>query len=184
MLGGEEARAGGGTSAMSPLARAVREIEAHAAESGWDQPARLYALVPTDELVTREPRLIHALGLDAAASAGSLTPVEQEPLPPDRRLEDVLAGIVWPEEVLGAAAVIERVVLPPAAEAHMPEEPGEAERFAAQHPDRQEVRMAAGVLRDGNSHCVLRMRAHEDALLEGDTLVPGLVGMLAHTMQD
>ena len=184
MLGSEEARPADDTSAASPLARAVREIEAHAAESGWDQPARLYALVPTDELVAREPRLISALGLDPAAAAGSLTPVEQEPLPLDRLLEDVLAGIVWPDEVVGAAAVLERVVLPPAAEAQLPAEPGEAERFAAQHPDRQEVRMAAGVLRDGHSHCVLRMRAHEDAPLEGDTLVPGLVGMLARTMQD
>ena len=29
------------------LAAAVLEIEAHIAESGWDQPARLYALVAT-----------------------------------------------------------------------------------------------------------------------------------------
>ena len=29
------------------LASAVLEIEQHIATSGWDQPARLYALVPT-----------------------------------------------------------------------------------------------------------------------------------------
>jgi hypothetical protein len=184
MLGPEETASELGSSAVSPLMRAVREIEAHAAESGWDRPPRLYALVPTDELLTREPRLASSLGLDPAAVAGSLTPVEQEPLLPDRRLEDVLAGIVWPGEVVGAAAVLERVVLPAAAEAQLPGDPQRAELLAARHPDRQEVRMAAGVLRDGRSHCVLRMRAHEDALLEGDTLVPALVGMLAHTMQD
>ena len=33
------------------LRAAVLEIEAHAAEAGWDQPARLYALVPTADLV-------------------------------------------------------------------------------------------------------------------------------------
>ena len=38
------------------LRAAVREIEAHAAEAGWDQPARLYALVPTSDLVAASPR--------------------------------------------------------------------------------------------------------------------------------
>ena len=33
------------------LAAAVLEIENHIAESGWDQPARLYALVETARLV-------------------------------------------------------------------------------------------------------------------------------------
>ena len=33
------------------LAAAVLEIEAHVAHDGWDQPARLYALVDTAQLV-------------------------------------------------------------------------------------------------------------------------------------
>ena len=33
------------------LAAAVLEIEAHIAAGGWDQPARLYALVDTAQLV-------------------------------------------------------------------------------------------------------------------------------------
>ena len=37
------------------LATAVLEIERHAAEAGWDQPARLFALVETARLVAREP---------------------------------------------------------------------------------------------------------------------------------
>ena len=57
------------------LASAVLEIEQHIATSGWDQPARLYALVPTAELVEKEPALAHAMGLDEAAAAGSLTAV-------------------------------------------------------------------------------------------------------------
>ena len=32
-------------------AAAVLEIESHAAEGGWDQPARLFALVRTDALI-------------------------------------------------------------------------------------------------------------------------------------
>ncbi len=66
------------------LAAAVLEIESHIAEGGWDQPSRLYALVDTAALVRREPALASAMGLDDASAAGSLTPVEQEQLPPDR----------------------------------------------------------------------------------------------------
>src|SRR5829696_9809485 len=69
------------------LASAVLEIEQHIATAGWDQPARLYALVPTAQLVEKEPALAHAMGLDEAAEAGSLTPVEQEPLGADDDLE-------------------------------------------------------------------------------------------------
>ena len=64
------------------LAAAVLEIESHIAESGWDQPSRLYALVDTAALVRREPELASAMGLDDASAAGSLTPIEQEQLPP------------------------------------------------------------------------------------------------------
>ena len=59
------------------LAAAVLEIEHHVAESGWDQPSRLYALVPTAELIRQEPSLAEALGIDGDPSVdGSLTPVE------------------------------------------------------------------------------------------------------------
>ena len=50
------------------LAAAVLEIENHVAESGWDQPARLYALVETARLVEREPQLAAAMGLDSSAA--------------------------------------------------------------------------------------------------------------------
>ncbi|MGH3362019.1 MAG: PPA1309 family protein, partial [Nocardioides sp.] len=64
------------------LASAVLEIEGHIAEAGWDQPARLYALVETARLVEREPDLAAAMGLDESAARGSLTPVEQDQLTP------------------------------------------------------------------------------------------------------
>jgi hypothetical protein len=166
------------------LSAAVREVEAHAAAAGWDRPATLYALVPTDQLLAKEPQLAVSMGLDMATAAGSLTPVTQEPLASGQSFEKSLEQVGWPAEVVGAAVVLERVVLPPAAERHVPTNPQRAARYAAAHPDRQDVRMAAGVLRDGRAHCVLRIRSHDDAIVEGAELVPDLVRILAATMQD
>jgi hypothetical protein len=162
----------------------VREVEAHAHEAGWDQPPQLFALVPTDELLAREPALGAQLGIDAATAAGTVTPVQQEQLPPDRPLEDTLSEIMWPPEVTGCAVVLERLALPPEAEAAMPEDPEDAQEYAARHPDRQEVRMAAGATRDGNQHCVLRVRTHEGALVQGPDLVPTLTRLLLDTLRD
>jgi hypothetical protein len=144
------------------LAAAVLEIESHIAVGGWDQPARLYALVDTAQLVEKEPALAAAMGLDSSSAQGSLTPVEQDQLSPDRPLETVLESIVWPANVAGAAAVVERLVLPPDADADIPEDPSRAEEFAREHPDRQEVRIVAGVTRSGSTYCALRLRAHDD----------------------
>jgi hypothetical protein len=167
------------------LKEAVREIEAHVAESGWDQPARLYALVPTSDLLAREPALATAMGLDDSSAAGTLTSVEQEDLPAGTPLETVLERIVWPEDVVGCAAVVERLVLPPAADQSLPEDPVEAERYAAEHPDRQEVRIVAAATRDGSTYCALRMRSHDDALsvVEAPDLVPALLQLVLSTLE-
>jgi hypothetical protein len=167
------------------LQAAVREIESHAADCGWDQPARLYALVPTSDLLAREPALAAAMGLDDAGAAGSLTPVEQEAVPADTPLETVLERIVWPEEVAGCAAVVERLVLPPAADEQLPADPVEAERYAAEHPDREEVRIVAGATRAGSTYCALRLRAHDDALsvVEAPDLVPALLQLVLSTLE-
>jgi hypothetical protein len=168
------------------LAAAVLEIEAHIAEGGWDQPARLYALVDTAQLVAREPALATAMGLDSASAEGSLTPVEQDQLSPDRPLETVLEQIVWPENVTGCAAVVERLVLPPDADAQIPEDPTAAEEFAREHPDRQEVRIVAGVTRTGSTYCALRLRAHDDrqSVVGGGDLVPQLLALLGATLEE
>ncbi|MGH3366781.1 MAG: PPA1309 family protein [Nocardioidaceae bacterium] len=168
----------------SALARAVREVEAHAHDDGWDRPPQLFALVPTDELLAREPALGAQLGLDAGSAAGTLTPVQQEQLPPDRPFEETLTQVMWPPEVVGCVAVLERVALPPEAEAEVPDEPTEAQEYAASHPDRQEVRMAAGVSRHGNRHCVLRVRTHDGALVQGPDIVPTLTSLLLDTLRD
>jgi hypothetical protein len=167
------------------LRAAVREIEAHASEGGWDQPARLYALVPTSDLLVREPALAAAMGLDEATAAGTLTPVEQDQLAPDRPLEKVLEGIMWPAEVFGCAAVVERLVLPPTADGELPAGEQAAQEYAATHPDRQEVRIVAGATRDGSTHCALRLRSHdaEESVLDSPDLVPALLELLLSTLE-
>jgi hypothetical protein len=157
-------------------------------QGGWDQPARLYALVPTADLVAREPRLAQAMGLDAdrREGGGSLTPVEQDHAPVEEALEDVLSAIVWPAEVFGAAAVVERLVLPPSADDELPEDAEAAERYAAEHPDRHEVRIVAAATRDGATYCALRLREHDDAasVVEAPDLVPGLLQLVRATLEN
>lgn len=168
------------------LASAVLEIESHIATGGWDQPARLYALVDTAQLVAKEPALASAMGLDASSEQGSLTAVEQDQLSADRPLEGVLESIVWPPDVAGCAAVVERLVLPPDADAQIPEDPAAAEEFAREHPDRQEVRIVAGATRGGSTYCALRLRAHDDdqSVVGGADLVPGLLALLGATLEE
>jgi hypothetical protein len=168
------------------LAAAVLEIEAHVAQEGWDQPARLYALVDTATLVAQEPALAAAMAIDGPGDDGSFTPIEQDALPPGQVLEDALHTIAWPESVAGCAAVIERLVLPPDIDDEIPDDPTAAELFAREHPDRQEVRMVAGVTRAGASYCALRLRAHDDeqSVVNGTELVPGLLDLLHATLHD
>ncbi|WP_183094784.1 PPA1309 family protein [Nocardioides stalactiti] len=168
------------------LAAAVLELEKHHAAAGWDQPARLYALVDTASLVAHEPALAAMLGLDESRERGSLTPIEQEELAADQQLEGFLPSISWPASVIGCAAVVERLVLPPAADGQVPEDPAEAVEFAREHPDRQEVRIVAGVTRHGASYCAMRLRAHDEdpAVLGGPDLVPSLLALLRATLED
>jgi hypothetical protein len=125
----------------------------------------VYALADTADLLAREPSLAPHI---ADAPPGSLTPVEQEPLPPGR-LDDVLAGIGWPPEVLGCVLVTELVVLPPSAEQEAPYDEREIEIWATSHPERQDVRLAVGVTRSGLHASCLRVR--RDRLQGDDELV-------------
>lgn len=181
MVSGHEHTPGAGAHDLV-LLETVREIERYAARAGWDQPPTLFALVETAALRAAEPDLAEHLGIDD--SAGPLTPIEQPALP-DRDLEDTLAGIRWPEEVTGAALVVERLVLPPSAEDDLPsDDPDVWAEEARTHADRQDVRLVAAVLRDGRRECAVRLRAHdsEDQVLTGPDLVPGLTDALLHTL--
>src|SRR3954454_19058197 len=64
------------------LVAVLLEVERHVGSAGWDQPARLFALVSTARLITAEPALADRLGRPSATLAAGpddhLTAVEQE----------------------------------------------------------------------------------------------------------
>jgi hypothetical protein len=170
------------------LARAVRELEQHVASTGWDGPVRVFALVRTAGAIARDPGLATALGDEVVAAATRdpehLTAVEQDGLPESDTLEALLGRLAWPGTVDGAAIVVERIVVPPEAEAQAPRDPDAALAYLWEHPDRRELRLAAGVLRDGTSACAVRARDHDDddRVAVGADLVPGLVAAVAATL--
>ena len=179
------------------LTSVMTEIEQYVAAAGWDQQPRLFALVDTADLVRREPAMAARLGLDgpesADALAGSLTPVEQDGLE-DQPLDELLAQIGWPPEVVGCAVVNEVLVLPPGADADAPEDSDDeaASAWAAAHPGRREVRLAVGVLRDGTRMATLRLRADGETPADGQAddvvvdpdLAPALAEALLETFSE
>ncbi|MEU4654439.1 PPA1309 family protein [Streptomyces sp. NPDC023723] len=174
--------------AASPLTRSVLEIDEYVAGLGWDQPARLFALVDTARLQAEQPTLADRLGLADEGESAGLTPIEQDEVPTDRPLDEFLGTIAWPDAVAGCALAVERLMLPPSAEAQVPEGLGEAElaKWVADHPDRQEVRMTVAVLRDGARESALRLREKDTPteVLTGSDLVPGLAEALAATFAE
>lgn len=176
----------GGRSAADGLREAVVETERHVAGFGWDQPPRLFALVRTQDLVAREPGLAGQLGTPGSIDPAHLTAVEQDQLAPTSSVESMLGTMAWPEEVDGAALALERVVVPPEAERDLPTDPERALDHLAAHPDRRDVRLVVGVLRDGTAMCALRQRHHDDdsSVAVGPQLVPGLVHALHLTLLD
>ncbi|GAB2857103.1 PPA1309 family protein [Streptomyces deserti] len=173
--------------AASPLTRAVLEIDEYVSGLGWDQPARLFALVDTARLQAEQPSLADRLGLGESEISG-LTPIEQDEIPTGKPLDEFLATIAWPDAVAGCALTVERLMLPPSAEAQVPQDLDEAAltKWVAEHPDRQEVRMTVAVLRDGARESALRLREKDSPteVLTGSDLVPGLAQALAATFEE
>lgn len=173
----------------APLTRAVLELERYVARGGWDAPVRLFALIRPAEAMAADPGLRAQLPPDLVASAdadpASITSVEQEDLPAAESIEDLLAQISWPPAVAGAAVVLERFVVPPDAERDLPPDPDEALAALLAHPQRQDIRLAVGVLRDGTSCCAIRSRAHDEdtQVGTGSDLAPGVVHALAATLE-
>lgn len=165
----------------TPLITCAVDTEQHVARSGWDQPTRLFALVRTSELLAAEPQL--AARLEGEDPDG-LTAIEQEDLPEGSGLDGLLAGIVWPAEVAGTAISVERIVVPPEAEAGLPDDPEAALEHLAAHPARQDVRLLVAVDRTGEQVTLLRQRAHDsdDAVAMGADIAPGLVEALRATL--
>jgi hypothetical protein len=181
-----------GSSEPIMLEALTAEIEAFVGEAGWDLRPTLFALVPTRTLAA-DPAAAAMLSassepLDPAeVSPDSLTPIAQEDLP-DGPLDEALAHIGWPDEVVGCALSHEIVMLPATAEGDLGDlDVDAAVRAAVDHPERREARLVVAVLRDGRSAGILRLRGTSgqgDDLLTGPDLAPNLVSALAATLAD
>lgn len=163
----------------SRLIAALAEIERHVSELGWDQPARLFALVSTGTLLDLEPQLRDRI---AETAADSLTAIEQDEFVVGDDLFERLQRISWPGTVLGCALAMERALLPPDHEDEIPEDVEEAVEFVNSHPARTDVRFVVGVLRDGTRHGLARVVSNPEDLLGAEDLVPGLADALLATL--
>lgn len=161
------------------LIAALVEIERHVSASGWDQPARMFALVRTQALVDAEPGLADQLIVTAE---DALSSIEQDGFQAGANLVETLAQIGWPASVEGCALACERTFLPPEYDGQIPEDPDEAVEFVNHHPARQDIRVVVGVLRDGVRHGVARLVTNPEDLLGAENLAPGLAAALAATL--
>lgn len=172
------------------LLAAALDIERHVAADGWDQPTLLFALVPTDHIRAEQPALAEQLGVVDGGPA--LTTFEQPAPPDDEELDVFLARIEWPADIVGAALVVERIVLPPEAEALVADRP-DAATLAREHPAAQDMRIVVAVTKDGGQISVLRLRGApgvdgspddaDESVLTGHDLVPGLAEALLATFR-
>lgn len=172
---------------LSPLEQAVRDAELHVATNGWDQPTRLFVLAPTAAVMADNPHLLHAADTPVTdLPEGHLTAIEQDQLPPHSTLEGLLGSIEFGPAVHGVVIATERIMVPPEAQANLPEDADEAVAALMVHPQRQDVRLVAGVLRGGDRSCAVRTQAHDhaDSVATGPDLVPGLTQALLSTLPD
>ena len=166
-----------------PLTLAALDTERHVARAGWDQPVRLFALVPTADLLAHEPQLADGLAAHDAV-AGALSAVEQEELPE-------AGGARGAAGAHRLARRRSRAAPSPwsgSSSRRMPSATSlrttdAALRAVADHPDRADVRLLVAVTRDGSSRCLLRQRAHDsdDRVALGEDIAPGLVHALRAT---
>lgn len=178
----------------SDLGRVVRDLESHVAADGWDQPTRLFALVPRAVAAQAlgQASDLGRGGTDqgtgpatgpADASTTAWAALEQGGLPPHDDAVSLLALVEWPPEVAGAAVAFETVLVDAAP---LPADPVAARQAAAHAPGRQEARLVLSVLRDGPAATALRWRAHDDAedvSVGGAELAPALTEALRATFR-
>ncbi len=169
------------------LKEAALELEKHVAQAGWDAPIRLFALINTQSALAKNPKIATELPSETVAKAKNdphlLFSVEQENLPSAESIDEFLGQIMWPDEVDGAALCIERIALPPDAEAELPASEPEAILAINNHPQRQEIRILVAVLRNGEAWNVIRMKNYDtdDMVLSDSTLAPELTRALNAT---
>jgi hypothetical protein len=149
------------------LERTTRDLDVYVATDGWDQPARLFAISDTSQLLEREPSL--AAQLSGSAADSPWTTIEQEGLPAHTDLDELLGGIGWPPSVDGVAVSAERIMVSPVG----------TDRESA-----HELRLTMAVLRDGSRCTVLRLRLHDspETVVVGEDLITGLGDLLMHTL--
>lgn len=169
------------------LVAALAEIERHVGAGGWDQPARLFALVRTADLVRAEPALADEL---AGSAPDALTAIEQDDVLTDPGVtptaDDIVAeleGMEWSPAVAGVALALQRGFLPAGVHVELPDDPARAAAMVDAHPARQDMRVVVGVLRDGATHGLARLRERPDELLGGPQLAPGLAEVLKGTLE-
>ena len=118
-----------------PRRRRARDREPHRSATGWDQPARLYALVTTAQLVEQGARAGPRDGPRRGRGRGLADPGRAGPARRrTSRWSASLESITWPAGVAGCAAVVERLVLPPDADAAVPEDPDAADGVRPRAP--------------------------------------------------
>ncbi len=164
----------------SRLIACLADIERHVSDNGWDQPARLFALVATNTFLEMEPQL---RGRVPETAEDALTAVEQEDFASGVDVLERLHQIFFPETVDGVAIAMERTFLPPKFEDQIPDDPEAAVDFVMHHPEKTDVRVVVGVLRDGTQHGLARLVSNPDDLLGAADLVPGLTEALNRTLE-
>lgn len=164
------------------LLQVAQETEQHVAADGWDQRERVFALVPTADLVAAEPSLA-----DALAGAGRYSSIEQE-LPEGVELEEYLGRLAWPRSVTGCALAVERLRAAPAAEGQTADEPddtasGDGADDTA--PGTEPVRLLVVATREGERFTLVRFAAHDsdDAVAVGAEVGTDLQAALATTLE-
>lgn len=164
----------------SRLIAGLMDVERHVSSTGWDQPARLFALVTTSTLLEVEPQL---RGRVPEGAPDALTAIEQDEFHATEDVVERLSGIFWPDTVEGCAIALERAFLSSEHEHEIPSDPAEATAFVSRHPDRTDLRVVVGVLRDGSRHGLARLKSNPDDLLGAEDLVPGLAEALIDTFR-
>ncbi len=88
--------------------------------------------------------------------------------------------------MIGCAAVVERLVLPPDVDDEIPDDPDAAARFAASTPCARRCGSSPEPRAPARRTPALRLRAHDDdqSVVDGTELVPGLLQLLLSTFDD
>lgn len=176
------------SASLSALRQCVRDLDHHVGQLGWDRPPTVFALVSTC-------RLVGEVDLGAEANAHLAATVNDQPdhlsaiiqdTPSLTDLDTIATTVVFPPSVEGAAVCVERLSLPPQAEADLPEDPQEQLEWVAAHPLRRDIRIIAARLRTGERWCAIRARDVDDptALIEGDDLAGDLLDALGWMLTD